>query len=300
LTQITNNQDTITNNYNSFGKRTRVTEDGVTTKYLYDGMLPIIEKDASDSTIATYTRGLSYGGGIGGIISANRGGNNYYYHYNGIGGVTGLTDETAAVVATYDYDSYGNTLSSTGSIPNPYGFSTKEYSNTTGLAYFGFRYYNPQTGRWLSPDPLGMIDGPNLYAYVNNNPVNWIDPWGFWYVNINITGGFWGGITGGVIISNQGVQPYVGGGLVTPGASASVTWSSSNPTAGWNVSGGFDAGVAYQSGYSYGNSSGWSEIGGGWPPGASLTGYYVFPPSEGDNSSKTGECNSSSPTNPDI
>jgi RHS repeat-associated protein len=188
LVTINNPQYTINNVYDAFGKRVAVTRlrqgyggQAETTKYLYDGMLPIIEKDISDSTLATYTRGLSYGGGIGGIISANRGGNNYYYHYNGIGSVTALTDSASAVVATYDYDAYGNTLASTGTVPNPYGFSTKEFSSATGLAYFGFRYYNPNTGRWLSQDPLGMVDGPNLYAYVKNNSVNWIDLYGLFH-----------------------------------------------------------------------------------------------------------------------
>jgi RHS repeat-associated protein len=95
-----------------------------------------------------------------------------------MGSVTGLTDSASAVVATYDYDSYGNTLSSTGSVPNPYRFSTKEFSSASGLAYFGARYYNPTTGRWLSPDPMGMVNGPNMYAYCSNNPVNLVDPWG--------------------------------------------------------------------------------------------------------------------------
>lgn len=63
-------------------------------------------------------------------------------------------------------------------MPNPYGFSTKEFSSQSGLIYFGARYYNPQTGRWLKPDPLGMVNGPNLYAYCRNNPTNWLDPYG--------------------------------------------------------------------------------------------------------------------------
>ena len=44
--------------------------------------------------------------------------------------------------------------------------------------YFGQRWYNPVVGRWTTPDPLGMVDGPNLYAYLNNDPLNSIDPWG--------------------------------------------------------------------------------------------------------------------------
>jgi len=54
---------------------------------------------------------------------------------------------------------------------------------------FGARYYNPTTGRWLKPDPLGMVDGPNMYAYVNNNPTNLIDPWGLEGNGGNFPGG---------------------------------------------------------------------------------------------------------------
>ena len=81
-------------------------------------------------------------------------------------------------LCTYTYDAYGNVLSQSGSHDNPYQFSTKEYNAGSGLAYFGARYYDPSTGRFITPDPLGFIDGPNVYLYCNNNPVNFADPWG--------------------------------------------------------------------------------------------------------------------------
>ncbi len=58
------------------------------------------------------------------------------------------------------------------------GFSSKPFSAATGLSYFGVRYYRPDLARWLTPDPLGQLDGPNVYSFVRNNPVNFIDPWG--------------------------------------------------------------------------------------------------------------------------
>ena len=79
---------------------------------------------------------------------------------------------------TYAYDAYSNILTTSGSITNPYRFSTKEYSSNAKLLYFGARYYSPKIGRWLKPDPSGMVDGPNVYLYVANNPVNWVDPEG--------------------------------------------------------------------------------------------------------------------------
>ncbi len=46
----------------------------------------------------------------------------------------------------------------------------REWIEETGLVYFGKRYYDPSIGRWISSDPAGAIDGPNLYAFVHNNP----------------------------------------------------------------------------------------------------------------------------------
>ena len=57
-----------------------------------------------------------------------------------------------------------------------YRFSTKELNARSGLVYFGARYYDPKIGRFITQDPLGPIDGPNLYVYTKNNPINNIDP----------------------------------------------------------------------------------------------------------------------------
>ena len=84
------------------------------------------------------------------------------------------------MAGTYTYDAFGNlTNTPPAAIANNYEFSTKEFDPRNGLYYFGARYYDPEVGRWLTPDSLGLIDGVNLYAYVNNNPLNLIDPFGF-------------------------------------------------------------------------------------------------------------------------
>lgn len=61
---------------------------------------------------------------------------------------------------------------------NPWRFSGKRVDPETGFVYFGHRYYDPIVGRWITPDPLGMDEGPNLYAYVSNNPIGHIDAYG--------------------------------------------------------------------------------------------------------------------------
>ncbi|KJS03901.1 MAG: hypothetical protein VR68_00180, partial [Peptococcaceae bacterium BRH_c4a] len=136
--------------YDGGGRRIQTVEDGVATNFLYDGLNGIIERDNSGTTRAFYHRGLSYGGGIGGIISAHRNREPTYYHNDGIGAVTGLTDANGALLQSYAYDAFGNALSlpgnihgKRGGIDNPYGFSTKEYNHKSGLIYFGARYYDP-------------------------------------------------------------------------------------------------------------------------------------------------------------
>jgi RHS repeat-associated protein len=70
-------------------------------------------------------------------------------------------------------------VSGAWTVTNAYAFSTKQ-KDTSGLVYYGARYYNPQIGRWTQRDPMGFVDGPNVYAFVGNNPVNFVDPYGLW------------------------------------------------------------------------------------------------------------------------
>jgi RHS repeat-associated protein len=94
-----------------------------------------------------------------------------------------------AVVESYDFDVWGRVLSVTdgsgnalgaSAIGNRYLFQGREYSWATGLYYFRARWYDPVTGRWLSPDPIGINGGLNQYVFCANNPVNMIDPLGLW------------------------------------------------------------------------------------------------------------------------
>lgn len=91
------------------------------------------------------------------------------------------------VVESYRYSAYGEgeILNERGravtdsSVGNPWRFKGKRVDKEVGLIYFGYRYYDPEIGRWISPDPMGTIDGPNMYAFVRNNPVKYVDYFGF-------------------------------------------------------------------------------------------------------------------------
>src|SRR6266571_4181271 len=140
-----------------------------TINYIYDGMLVIQERDNNGNTpLVSYTRGsdlsgsLDGAGGIGGLLGRSHGyssGNwttNNFYHADGNGNVTYILDGSQTKVAEYRYDPFGNTISSSGSLAaaNVYRFSSKEIHVNSGLYYYGYRFYDPGTQRWISRDPI--------------------------------------------------------------------------------------------------------------------------------------------------
>ena len=148
--------------------------------YVVDDQLPLQERDKNNNVLSEYTWGLHLGGGIRGLLSLHQGGQYYYYLYDGKGHVTAVIDASQAVVAAYAYDTFGNLLAKTGTLEQPYQFSTKPYDQATGLTYFGRRFYFPAVGRWTTRDPIEEAGGLNFYAFATNNPVNYIDPIGLW------------------------------------------------------------------------------------------------------------------------
>ena len=98
--------------------------------------------------------------------------------HNGAANVSHLSDAAGTITQRYQFDAFGSITFQSGTTTNNYRFQTKEFHPKSNLVYFGARWYNPAIGRWITPDPLGIIDGPNIYIYLNNNPLNDIDPWG--------------------------------------------------------------------------------------------------------------------------
>ena len=144
------------------------------TRYVYSGRLVIQERDANNNVTATYTRR----GNIGGLLARTTADGHFYYHYDGRGNVSQLTDANQATVARYEYDAFGNTSASGAQAGQPYRFSTKEYHAASGLYDYGFRFYSPGLGRWINRDPIAEAGGLNLYGFVGNSPVNRHDSYG--------------------------------------------------------------------------------------------------------------------------
>ena len=170
--------------YNESGIRTQKTVDGVTTEYYLDGSTVLAQKTGNNTVWYYYdcngTReALEYGGQI------------YYYLYNAQGDVMALYDNDLNIVAEYTYDSWGKLLSVTGSLAetvgkaNPFRYRGYYYDSETELYYLNSRYYDPETGRFISGD--GELSGVgetslgyNLFSYCQNSPINMDDSDGNW------------------------------------------------------------------------------------------------------------------------
>src|SRR5205823_7882298 len=98
--------------------------------------------------------GLGVGAGIRGLLNLTAAGQAYSFIYDGKGNVTALIDNSQTSVAAYAYEPFGVSAASSGSFDQPFRFSTKSYDAKTGMSDFGYRYYSPALGRWLSRDPI--------------------------------------------------------------------------------------------------------------------------------------------------
>jgi RHS repeat-associated protein len=272
LTAVTSGTHRSEFTYNGLSQRVKIVEKDnnaiTSTKNLvWIGSEICEERDASNNvTKRYYPQGVQIGS------------TNYYYTRDHLRSVRELTDSSGTVQARYDYDPYGRRTKLSGSIDADFGFTGHYYHQPSGLHLAVYRAYDADLGRWISRDPIGENGGINLYRYVRNTVINLNDPLGLWYIDINISGGFILGITGGIQINSSGVYPYLGGGLVTPGVGSSITWSPSDPAPGqWSAALQGQAGPAWQGGYSFGDNGDWfQEVGAGFPAGASLTGFYTF------------------------
>ena len=162
--------------------------------FAYDGWNLLREERAENSATATnayvwgldLSRSLQGAGGVGGLVLAHLGGVGGLHHpaYDGNGNVATLVSATGTVSAVYEYDPFGGLIRATGPAAddNPFQFSSKYTDSETGLSYYGFRFYSPELGRWLSRDPIEEEGGINLYGFVNNNSVDVYDPFGLDFI----------------------------------------------------------------------------------------------------------------------
>jgi len=186
-----------TYSYDFQGRRMSKTVGGTTTWYVYDGWSLIAEYTGTTLS-KTYTWGLDISGstqgagGVGGLLAVSdevaSGDPVYYPTYDGNGNVSEYLDSGGLVSIHFEYDPFGNLTAiddtNGGTYPNEgdfqFRFSTKIQEDETGLYYYGYRFYDPVTGRWPSRDPIGERGGLNLYGFVGNNGISSLDVLGHW------------------------------------------------------------------------------------------------------------------------
>jgi len=123
-------------------------------------------------------------GGVGGLVKLTYYGGtttNAFVAYDGNGNVSALIDAAnGSVCGRYEYGPFAEPIRSSGPLStlNPIRFSTKYTDTESGFLYYGYRYYNPSTGRWLSRDPAQEHASSSLYAFVHNSPSQHLDAHG--------------------------------------------------------------------------------------------------------------------------
>jgi RHS repeat-associated protein len=186
LTQVTlpGSGGSVTFKYDPFGRRIEKVSSSAISIFAYDGDNLIEEVNATGTVVARYLEGQN----IDEPLAMSRSGATSYYEADGLGSVTSLTSGAGAVAQTYTFDSFGKQTGSSGSLTNPFQYTARESDPETGLYYYRARYYDPDPGRFLSEDPDGYADGLNVYAYLRNSPLIWVDPMGLAHCTYSITG----------------------------------------------------------------------------------------------------------------
>ncbi|MFS1519569.1 DNRLRE domain-containing protein [Bacillus sp. SCS-151] len=188
LIEVQDNNGTViaTFEYDHLGRRTSMTTStNEKINFHYQGDKVIYETDENNNIISEYTWDAD-----GNPVTMTKEGVTYYYQINSHGDVISLSDEVGNIVAEYQYDAWGNILSQSGELAsvNPYRYASYRYDEVTDIYYLMARYYNPKDGRFLTRDKfLGFEEDPsslNLYAYVGNNPIMYIDPTGHWRIKV--------------------------------------------------------------------------------------------------------------------
>ena len=169
LIRATSGADTHEWAYNGLDQRVSESKNGVLTKRWVwaGGNQPAEERNASGNVMRRfYPQGEQVWG------------TNYYYTRDHLGSIREVLDSAGSVVSSYGYDAWGRRTLQTESDIATFGFTGHMENAELALVFTKYRAYDPETGRWLSRDPIGEEGGINLYGYVGNNPVNWVDPLG--------------------------------------------------------------------------------------------------------------------------
>jgi len=208
LLKVTTPEKTIEYRHNAIGNRVAKLINGqVVEKYLWQNKTTLLATfDANDNLTQRFEYTLGHA-----PTAFTQNNEKYFILTDQIGSPRIITDSSGTLIKEITYDSYGNVIfDSNESFELPFGFAGGLKDKDTGLLSFGYRDYDPETGRWTARDPIGFEGGDsNLYGYVLGDPINLVDPEGTNPVVIIVAGGMVGGIASGVttyIVSNGDIS----------------------------------------------------------------------------------------------
>ena len=290
LTSIKEGSEEVTFGYDVFGLRNQKTAGGKTTNYVYENGKLL--RQITGSEVMTFIYGSE------GIIGFKLGTSRYLYRKNVFGDVEEIYDESGTLVGKYSYTAFGECEIETDAngiaTKNPIRYRGYYFDEETGFYYLKTRYYDPETGRFITIDDVSYlapdtINGLNLYAYCGNNPVMRIDEngtaWWHWLVGALVVTA----LVVGTVVSAGGLGAglmaigLAANGMVMAGASmattifafatvgAGVAFAASGIVAGmgaietWMTGGSFSDGLNEVSSYgsvALGNTSGGAIFGG--------------------------------------
>ena len=177
--------------YNDSGKRIRKTVNGVTTDFYLDGSAILMQTSSDGSRIDFFYDDK------GNVFAMKYQNEMYFYRKNLFGDILGILDSHGTELVKYEYNSWGKLLnltdySSNGlGRKNPFRFKGYYYDEELGMYYLNSRYYDPEVGRFISPDTTDILEvqddlyDKNLYAYCDNNSVMRIDSSGaVWHLAV--------------------------------------------------------------------------------------------------------------------
>ncbi|WP_162125793.1 RHS repeat-associated core domain-containing protein [Pseudoxanthomonas wuyuanensis] len=164
--------------YDAVGRRISKTEGGTIVTYLYDGQNAV--QETTGSAVNAILSGLS----IDQRYARNDAVGRTYYLVDALGSTRALTNSSGTVVQRYDYTPYGQSTQTSVIFNNPYLYTGRELDKS-GLYYYRARYYSASMGRFVSEDPIGISGGLNTYSYVNQSPLDGVDPFGLQKLSVD-------------------------------------------------------------------------------------------------------------------
>jgi RHS repeat-associated protein len=231
LASVISSSGTATFTYDALSHRISESDGGTLTKqWVWDGGTMAEERNSSNTVTKRFY-------GLGEQIS----GTSYYYTRDHLGSVREMTDGGGTIHARYDYDPYGRAKLISGSLSSDFQYAGYYAHQLSGLNLTKYRAYDPNTTKWLSRDPLGESFSPNLYGYVDNNPVVEFDPLGLNPGDLLPSG------AGLQITATVDVGIPTGEGMVMAGATGSLGLGSFyNSDTGQRSSGSFNSAGTFQ------------------------------------------------------